>query len=284
MSATILGVALAGLSAIGSSGAHAFLKGGQNLLATQAWSCVVSMLIALPLVLIVGLPEPVIVPWLIPGVVLHTVYYLVLIRGYSVSDYSLAYPIARGVVPIGTTLFGITLLGDQLHGVAIAGVVAISLGIMMLGLRRSTMSREGLTLAILAGVINTAFTLVDAKGLRVADNVWNFIVWYYVLDGFALPLLFALRNRGNLRRAALSSARNGIATGLMALLAYLPALIAYRIAPVGVVSAIRASSAILSMAFGGGLLGEAVDGRRITAAALVTAGACAIILGSQLAS
>lgn len=281
MSAAIAGLALAGLSAIGSSAAHALLKSGEDKFAVQAWSSLLGLALALPLVLWVGAPEPALWSWLIAGWVLHSIYYLVLIRSYSISDYSLAYPIARGVVPIGTTVLGILWLGDRLDTLAIAGVVTICTGVLLLG-RPSAISREGVGLAIAVGLINTAFTLVDARGLRVAENPANFLVWYFILDGITMPVLFAARNRGRVQAAARASLRHGLFAGVMALVAYVPALIAYRLAPVGAVSAIRATSVLFSMAFGGGLLGEAVDNRRITGALLVTGGAAAIIVGSQM--
>lgn len=282
MSTALIGMALALVSAIGSSSAHALLKAGEDKVAVQAWSSLLGLMLALPLVAWVGAPEPALWPWLIGGWVLHSLYYLLLIRSYSISDYSLAYPIARGIVPIGTTALGMLWLGDRLDIVAIAGVATICTGIFLLG-RPGAISREGLALAILVGLVNVAFTLVDAKGLRVADNIANFLVWYFILDGIFMPLLFAARNRGRFRIAAMASARHGLLAGVMALIAYLPALIAYRLAPVGAVSAIRATSVLFSMIFANGLLREAVDARRLTGAMLVTAGAAMIIAGGQMA-
>jgi drug/metabolite transporter (DMT)-like permease len=281
VSASVLGLGLAGLSAIGSSAAHALLKSGEDKIAVQAWSSLLALVLALPLIFWVGLPEAAIIPWLAAGWVLHSIYYLLLIRSYSISDYSLAYPIARGVVPIGTTVLGIAFLGDELNNVAIVGALAIGIGIMVLGLREGAMSREVLLFAILCGLVNTAFTLVDAKALRVADDFMNFIVWFFILDGIFMPLLFAVRNRGQMRCAALASMKHGLSAGVMALIAYVPALIAYRFAPVGVVSAIRATSPLFGMVFAGQMLKEAVDAKRIAGAALVTGGAIAIITGTQ---
>jgi drug/metabolite transporter (DMT)-like permease len=281
VSASIIGIGLAALSAIGSSSAHALLKSGEDKIAIQAWSSVLALSLALPFLFWVGAPEPAISPWLLAGWVLHSIYYLLLIRSYSISDYSLAYPIARGVVSIGTTALGIVLLGDQLSTIAIGGALAIGTGIMVLGLRGAAMTREGLLFAILCGLVNTAFTLVDAKALRTADNFMNFIIWYFILDGLFMPALFIARNRGQIRSPATASARHGLSAGIMALIAYVPALIAYRFAPVGVVSAIRATSPLFGMIFAGRFLDEAVDGQRIAGAALVTGGAIAIIIGAQ---
>lgn len=277
----MLGLALAGISAVASSSAHALLKSGGDKFAVQAWSSLLGMLLALPFIFWVGLPEAQLWLWLFAGWLLHTLYYLVLIWSYSASDYSVAYPIARGVTPIATAGLGMLLLGDRLDPFTLAGIVIISGGIFMLSFKHS-ISRTGLIAAGLAGLLNTAFTLTDAKGMRLAVDPLNFLVWYYILDGIAMPLFFAIRARGQLPAIARANARNGIASGIMALFAFLPTLIAFRLAPVGAVSAIRATSVIFSLFLGGGLLNEHLSGRRIAGALCVTAGAIAIIGGTVL--
>ena len=281
MSMVALGLALAGVSAVASSSAHALLKSGADKFAVQAWSSLLAMMIALPFVFWVGLPERTLWLWLFAGWVLHTLYYLVLVWSYSASDYSVAYPIARGITPIFTAGLGILLLGDRLDPLTLAGVAIISGGIFMLSFN-SAISRSGLIAAGFAGLLNTAFTLVDAKGMRLATDPINFLVWYYILDGISMPLLFAIRAKGQLLNIARANARIGVAAGVMALFAFLPTLIAFRLAPVGAVSAIRATSVIFSLFLGGGLLQERLDGRRISGALLVTVGAIAIIGGTAL--
>lgn len=282
MSLVGVGLALAGVSAVASSSAHALLKSGGDKFAVQAWSSMLGLGLALPFLFWVGLPERALWFWLFAGWVLHTLYYLVLIWSYSSSDYSVAYPIARGIVPILTTVLGIGLLGDRLSLPVLAGVIIISIGIFLLGFNRA-MSRSGLLAAGLAGLLNTLFTLVDAKGMRVAADPMTFLVWYYILDGISMPLLFALRSRSKMAEVAAANARTGIFVGIASLFAFLPTLIAFRLAPVGAVSAIRATSVIFSLLLGGQLLKEQLDSRRIWGAMLVTLGAVAIIAGAMLA-
>jgi drug/metabolite transporter (DMT)-like permease len=281
VAAVMGGLALALVSAVASSSAHALLKSGNDKLAVQAWTQFTALLIALPFVFWVGLPERATWIWLFAGWVLHTVYYLVLNWSYSNSDYSVAYPVARGITPIATALLGVALLGDSLGWVSMAGVVVISAGILLLSVNGS-ITRRGLMAAMLAGLLNTAFSLTDAQGIRVAENPANFLVWYYIIDGISMPLLLLLRTKGDVRSAATSSAKIGFASGIISVFAFLPTLIAFRLAPVGAVSAIRATSVIFSLMFGGRLLKEQLDGRRIGGAILVTLGAVAIIGGTAL--
>jgi drug/metabolite transporter (DMT)-like permease len=281
MSTVAVGLALAGVSAVASSSFHALLKSSGDKFAVQAWSSLAGLVLALPFIFWVGLPERALWLWLFVGWVLHTLYYLALIWSYGGSDYSVAYPIARGITPIFTAGLGIMLLGDRLDPLTLAGVAIISGGILMLSFN-SAISAAGLAAAGAAGLLNTAFTLVDAKGMRLAEDPMNFLVWYYIFDGVSMPLLFAIRAKGQLAGIAVANARTGLASGVMALFAFLPTLIAFRLAPVGAVSAIRATSVIFSLFLGGGLLKERLDGRRVAGALLVTAGALAIIGGTAL--
>ncbi len=264
-----------------SPSAHAFIKSGRDKYAVQAWSAFIALLFALPFAFWIGLPEPAIRPWLALGWVLHTAYYLTLIWSYSTSDYSVAYPLARGITPILATVLGIAFLGDHLGVLTLAGVGVISTGVLMLAFNRGS-GRSGLYAAGVSGLLNAVFSIVDAKGMRVAENPANFLVWYYVIDGIAMPLILVWRTRGTLGQVARTDARTGIATGIGALFAFLPTLIAFRIAPVGAVSAIRATSVIFSLFLGGGLLKEQLDARRIGGALLVTIGAITIIASTAL--
>ncbi len=282
MSAVAGGLALAGVSAVASPASHALLKSGQNKLAMQALTQGLGLVVALPFAFWVGLPERAILPWLVAGWLLHTIYYLALIWSYGESDYSVAFPIARGIIPVVTTLFGITLLGDSLSLFAIGGIMTVSTGILLLSINQG-ISRNGLLAAGFAGLINAAFSLTDAKGMRVAESPANFLVWYYIIDGVSMPLLFALKHKRSLVEVAKIDAKGGILSGIFALFAFLPTLIAFRLAPVGAVSAIRAASVIVSLFLGDGLLKEQLGARKIGGALLVTLGALSIIGASALA-
>jgi drug/metabolite transporter (DMT)-like permease len=281
MSLAAIGLALAGVSAVASLSAHAMIKSGPDKFAVMAWSQMTALLIVLPFAFWVGLPEPALLPWLFAGWLLHTVYYLVIIWSYSSSDFTVAYPVARGVVPILTAILGISFLNDSLHLLTMAGILVISSGILLLLLNQG-LTKSGLMAAGIAGLLNTLFSLVDAKGIRLATDTMNFLVWYYTLDGIAIPVLLAVRSKGKLIIVAKENVRKGFTLGVTTLFAFLPALIAFRLAPVGAVSAIRATSVIFSLLLGAYLLKERLDGRRIGGAVLVTLGALAIIAGSAV--
>ena len=60
--------------------------------------------------------------------VLHTIYYLLLDKGYRVGDLSLVYPLARGSGPLIAVAAAILFLGEHPSPLAIAGAIMIGTG------------------------------------------------------------------------------------------------------------------------------------------------------------
>ncbi len=102
-----VGLALALFSAITSAFAHATLKSGDDKLAVMAWIRLCELATALPFVLWIGLPPGDLWLWIAAAVAVHALYQLILSWSYTVSDFTAAYPIARGFTPIFTALLGI---------------------------------------------------------------------------------------------------------------------------------------------------------------------------------
>ncbi len=270
------GMLLALLSALSTAFAHALLKSGDDKLAVQAGIRLTGMAIALPLAIWVGLPPPSLWPWLIAATVAHALYQLVVIWSYSVNDFSAAYPIARGTAPVFTTLFGGALLGDQLGAMAVFGSLLVGTGLLSLA-RGNAIGRNGMVAACLAGLGTTVYSLVDAQGVRLAPSAILFIAWFYLLDGFSMPLLHFLRARGRAMALLRANARTGIAAGILSFMAFAPAIAAFRFAPVATVASLRETSIAIGLVLSHTMLKEALDWKRITGALLILAGALAII-------
>ncbi len=279
MSPVAFGLILAFVSALTTSFAHALLKAGEDKLAVQAWVRLTELALALPLAIWIGLPPEKLWPWLIGAGLIHAVYQYVLIYSYGTSDFSVAFPIARGATPVFTAALGIGLLGDKLSPLVLAGVVIISLGILSLG-RAGSISKRGFLAATFAGLLTTTYTLVDARGVRLAPAAPIFIIWFFVADGLSMPVLLLIRDKGRVTKALSQNWQIGILAGFVALAAFVPALFAFDLAPVGAVAAIRETSVIISLAIAALLLKEEIDTKRLGGALLVTAGAIAIIVGS----
>ena len=279
MNPVTLGLWLAGFSALTTALAHASIKSGQDKLAVQAWVRLFGLAIAAPLALWVGLPPAYLWPWLIAAAVTHAVYQGILSFSYSVSDFSVAYPVARGTAPILTAVAGVLLLGDALGTWLVVAIATVSIGIVLLA-AGGRLSRNGLLAAMATGILTTAYSVIDARGMRLSPDMLTFIAWFFVLDGFAMPLLFVTLRRGAVPAAFRADWKPGLSAAIMAPVSFVPALYAFALAPVGAVAAIREASVLIGMVVAGRLLGEKVDARRLIGAALITGGIVGIVVAS----
>src|SRR3546814_18305719 len=80
----------------------------------------------------IGAPAPAILPWLAGAVTLHSLYSLVLTRSYTLNDFSVAFPIARGTAPLVATAAGALLFAEPPGVGEILGVAAICAGLFSL--------------------------------------------------------------------------------------------------------------------------------------------------------
>jgi drug/metabolite transporter (DMT)-like permease len=271
------GLALAGVSALSAATSHAFLKAGEDKLAVRAWSSIVCAVLALPVALQSGaLPQP--LWWLLAGfALLSFVNQLTLVISYELSDFSHAYPVARGVVPLAMAVLGVTYLGDQLTFGASLGVGLITAGILALAAGRG-MSRHGWLAAGFTGLTTVIYNLMAAYGVREADNFTAFLAWLFVTDGMLIPAYMAFRFHNNFRKRMAASLNVGWKAGLLTLVSFISWSLAVRLAPVGIVSAIRESSVLIVLVLSALLLKERLDRWRIIAGLVIVAGAAAIAL------
>ncbi len=277
MSPAAVGLSLAALSALTSAVAHAWLKAGEDRLAIRAWGGLICAFAALPVALWTGpLPREL---WLLMAgfAVLSAANQLILIRSYALSDFSLAYPVARGVVPLAMALLGIIFLGDRLSALGLGGVVAISFGIVSLALGTG-MTRHGWGAALLTGATTIGYNLLAAQGMRDAIDPTNFLAWLFMTDGILIPVWLLAQSRSASPKRLSQNFRVGWPAGVATLFSFTALAFAMRLAPVGPVSAIRESSVLIALLLAAYMLKERLDSRRICAGLLIVAGAILIVL------
>lgn len=273
-----VGLALAGVSALSAATSHAFLKAGEDKLPVRVWSAIVCAALALPVALWAGI-LPLNMWLLLAGfALLSFVNQLTLVISYELSDFSHAYPVARGVVPLAMAVLGVAYLGDQLTAPAAAGILLITIGILALAMGRG-MSRHGWGAAAFTGLTTIIYNLVAAYGMRETDDVVAFLAWLFVTDGILLPAYLFLRFRDQATARLRSAWPIGWRAGLLTLVSFVTWSYAVRLAPVGMVSAIRESSVLIALVLAALMLKERMDRWRIGAGILIVAGAASIVAG-----
>ncbi|MGH6786968.1 MAG: EamA family transporter [Novosphingobium sp.] len=276
---TEFGLALAALSALSTAGAHALLKAGRDKLAVQAWIRLVGLGFALPLVVLSPLPGARLLGWIAGAAAIHALYQALLIRSYTWNDFAAAYPVARGTGALLAAGGGLLLLGERIPLGQVAGILLVVAGIagLTIGAR---LTRHGLAVALATGALTAAYSLVDARAMRIAPEIGTFLGWFFLADAVSMPTLFALRRAKGTRLAALwSERRTGVLAGIGALASFVPALIAYRYAPTGAVNALRETSILGALIAGRLWLGERPGWWHWLAGITIAVGAVAIVAG-----
>ena len=81
---------------------NALIKGGRDKALDTALIHGLGIVVALPVLLVVGLPPRAAWPYLAASVVVHLGYYVALVGAYRHGDLGLTYPVMRGSAPNST--------------------------------------------------------------------------------------------------------------------------------------------------------------------------------------
>lgn len=269
------------LAALMHAGWNAIVKSSRDKALDTAVMHACGALLALPVVLLAGLPPPAAWPFIAGSVLIHAGYFYTLSQAYEHGDLALAYPLMRGTAPLLVALAAAVVLDERLSPAAWGGVLAVATGVLALGLSRAGLrSLPALRFALANAAMIALYTLVDGAGVRVAGNALQYVATLFLLNcwPFALAVFF---RRGP--AAAWAHARGrwpwAFAGAAASVGAYGIALWAMTQAPVAVVAALRETSVLFAALIGTWLLKEAFSVRRAIATALILAGVMALRLG-----
>ena len=154
----------------------------------------------------------------------------------------------------------------------------MSAGILLL-IQGQMIGRSGLVAALCSGILTACYTIVDAGGMRAAHGPFDFICWFFLLLGTVLVVQFLVARRRHALALMQRDAHIGAIAGLASLLSFGATLFALRLAPVGIVSALRETCVLVSLIIACRMLGERFNSRKIAAGLAITAGALTIIAG-----
>jgi drug/metabolite transporter (DMT)-like permease len=221
-------------------------------------------------------------PYVVATAALHAVYFYALGRSYRSGEFSLVYPVARGLGVALVPVLAAIVLDERPSAVGALGIALVVTGIVALQwVGRSPVAagaslRPGLGWALVTGLTIAAYALVDKAGVGRLHPV-PYIGLMFL--GSLLLLLPAML--GNVDRFRSEWRANWLAIVLaaaMSLTAYLLVLFAFRLSQAGYVVAAREVSIVLSVVIGRLWFGERRLGPRLAGAALVLAGVACLAL------
>ncbi len=283
----------------------AALHTGWNLLVKRAgekqiftwWAMVVGTACFAPL-LAFSAPLPATIwPYVLTSALVETIYYLALLRAYTIGDFSLIYPLARGAAPAFLALWAALFLGERPHVGGIAGLALLLMGLLLVGgaARRAAQRQEALALGVGGAAVRPRWNFMTfaGSGTAAALMVACCISIYSVIDGAAvkivpaIPYTVAVIGTSALmmtpavlgrygRQAVLAEWRVNwpqiVLVGILTLVTYALVLQAYALGRVSYAGAVREISVVFAALVGWRWLGEGFGGWRVAGALLIFAG------------
>lgn len=252
--------------------------------AIDVWYFLIGLVLAL---FVFPWPEPIIWPILVGVFAIHSVYKLLLAGAYARGAFTVVYPVVRGISPLATVVFAGFVFGESFRGGQWGGVALLSVSIMALAalnLRRATIDRATLQMALLlavaTGVFTAIYTTYDAYGIRLAEHAFTFLVWFFVVDGFLFPIIsFRLWRRMEARPPLAPMLKRGFIGAIIAFVSFGSVMMATRLDKVGEAAALRETSVVFAAFFGWVFLKEEVGPLRAGLMALIAVGAALVEFG-----
>jgi phosphonate utilization associated putative membrane protein len=258
---------------------NALIKSGTDKSLDTALIHVLGVFIAIPMVATVGFPRPEAWPYAIASLVIHVGYYIALVGAYRHGELGLTYPIMRGLAPLLVASASATFIGESLRPLAWIGVVAVSLGVIAVGLSRSSATSghpgKALRYALANAVIIAVYTVVDGLGVRASGNALSYVATLFLVDGIPYFLIVLWQRRGAHPQmfAYMAGRWKFAAVGSLASLgSYGIALWAMTRAPVASVAALRETSVLFAAVIGALWLKEGFGAQRAAGTMLIVAG------------
>jgi len=224
-------------------------------------------------------------PFVVGTVILHALYFFSLGRAYAAGDFSLVYPIARGLGVALVPMAAFVLFDERLSPLGTLGVILVAAGIFLVhrGLRGrpgagppAPRHRSGTGWALATGVLIAAYSLLDRAGIsRISPLAY---IWLMEVGSCVLLAPVAVARRDALRGEWRRNRATIVAAALMSPTAYLLVLFAFQLSKTGYVVAAREMSIVLSAIIGAAWMNEGAGARRLAGAAVVLAGVACVAL------
>jgi drug/metabolite transporter (DMT)-like permease len=264
------------LAAAAHAGWNAAIKRGLDPLVTTVLIAIGAGAVALPILVVVGLPAAAAWPWVIASVVVHLGYFAGLIEAYRAGDMSQVYPIARGSAPLLTALVSTAWLGERLGLLGWVGLLCLVGGVMMLSLRGggelARLDRRAVGFALFTALTVCAYSLIDGVGVRTAGNALAYTSAAFLGNAVIMALYGLVRRGAKVFVGPWQIWRTGLGGGALQFASYGTALWAMTVAPIAVVAALRETSVLFGALIAIVVLREPLRAMRVLAAMLIVAG------------
>lgn len=262
------------------------LKRSKDKYIATWWMLVTGGVVALVALFFTGLPPREMWKFAIFSILTEAVYFITLSYAYHDNEFSLVYPVARGSAPAFLALWSFIFLEEQLTSGGMLGLGLTIGGLFIFGLSTLLQSHvshlhfKGIATALFIALLISIYTTIDGAAVRHGAAY----AFPYVMTMFALVPLpigpFIVRQYGWTRLKEVWDQQGLLLSvmGLLGVLSYLTAVLAFAIAPLSYSGAVREVSVVLGAFAGWWLLKEKMGGMRVLGAIVIFAGILVIAM------
>lgn len=281
MSSTALLLLLA--AALLHAGWNVLVKGAREKDLFMWWAWVVGALGYAPLlVLLPALPRAA-WPYLLASGLAQAAYSVALTRAYTLGDFSLVYPIARGAAPALLALWAALFLGERPSVYGLLGLTLLLAGLLTVGglFGRPGHARPGPAAYVAAmgvALSISIYSALDGAAVQIAAALPYTIAEFIVTALVLTPVMLRRYSRAALLGEWRAHWPRIVLVGLLILLTYAMVLLAYSAGHVSYAGAIREVSVVFAALIGWRWLGEGFGALRVTGALLIFGGILVIAI------
>ena len=209
---------------------------------------------------------------------IHSIYYVILLKGYKAAPLSVVYPVARGTGPLISSFLALWIFNESCTTNSIAGIALVIIGIFILSWSGQSIRKldhtflKGIMWGVATGISISAYTLIDAYGvktLKIDPVLFDFSTGF-VRTLVLLP--FVINRSSEIKNTFKEQTYPLIIVSVFGSLAYILILSAMLLAPVSHVAPARELSMLFGAFLGGKILKEGHLRKRLFAAGLIALG------------
>jgi len=254
------------------AGWSTIVKKSENGLVMMGITSIIEIIIFLPLIFTVPLPNTSIWFFIFATTFLHGLYRYSVIKSYEYGDLSFVYPIARGGSVLLIGLISILILKVNINIIGIIGIVLICLGLFMISfLTAKKFNRSAFIIAITTASLIAIYTILDGIAVRRSENAFTFIYWMLLLNGIPM-LIYAFFSQGGFQKKNSYKIMDGVTAGVLAILGYGLVVWSMQYIEIAYVSSIREISIVLATLLSFYLLKEADARKRVMPSIIICTG------------
>ncbi len=254
------------------------LKQSKEKYIAMAWQVIISAVLSLAVLFFTGLPPRTIWLLVLISTILESIYFGILTYAYTDHDFSLIYPMARGAAPALVVVWTALFLSEIPSLGGLFGILLVIGGLVIIGTTSLQNNQggkpqaKGVAIALSIALVISIYTLVDGYAVKNSPALPYGLSLFLTMPFFTAPFVIRHFGWGHMVATLRLEPTRLITIGILGLVAYLCALLAYSIAPVNYSEAIREVSVVMGAFAGWYFLGEKMGKIRVLGAMVIFLG------------